>query len=88
MNLITHLVKTLQINVTPGNESNLVKAELLILVQHKFSSLAEPMLQLGQRNRVSHRTFFPEQADLTVAAWVSISDTLLNSMSADLSSCH
>lgn len=67
-------------NVTPGNESNLVKAELLILVQHKFISLAEPVSQLGQRNHVSHKTFFPEQADLTVAAWVSISDILLNSM--------
>lgn len=55
-------------NVIPGNESNLVKAELLILVKQKFISLAEPMLQLGQRKRVSHTTFFPEQDNLTVAA--------------------
>lgn len=64
-------------NVTPGNQSNLVKAELLILVNQKSISLAEPMLQLGQRNHVSHATFFPEQANLTVVAWVSISDILL-----------
>lgn len=72
-------------NVTPGNESNLVKAELLVLVQQKFISLAEPMLQLGQRNHFSHTTFFLEQANLSGAAWVSIR---LNSSSADLQVCQ
>lgn len=62
-------------NVTPGNESNLVKAELLILVQQKFISLA--MLQQGQRNHVSLTTFFPEPANLTGAGWVSTSDSLV-----------
>lgn len=46
------------------------------------------MLQLAQRNHVSHTAFFPEQANLTVATWGFISDILLNSISADLQVCQ